>query len=267
MSFTSIGQYNESAYRRIFELAQKVKGIRNRTTTSPLLNNKQIVMLIHAGKEPQADAIALKLTTLGCTVTSAYYNATTLKESNLLEDAACSAVFTIGCPHAATLAIAKGSHIPVINVCSSKYSPIRVLADIFPVYEKRDFNFKDVNICWHGALENSAHSWLEAAQVLGFNLTLVPTATMSPDPKIVVSCKQGSSGRITLCKTLSEVKGSDVVINDTLPHDSRRCSVSGTTGGAAANGTGRGRHSADTVADFWDNDLCIIIALMIWIQE
>lgn len=263
MSFTSIVQYNENAYRRIFELARKIKGIRHRTTTSPLLKNKHILMLIHADKESAADELSIKFKTLGCSVTTKHYSTSTLKESNLSEDTSYSTVFAIGCSHSATLAIARESHVPVINVFSSKHNPIHVLADIFPIYEKRDFKFKDVSFCWHGNSDNTAHSWLEAARVLGFNLTLVPTQMMCPDPKILESCKQGSNGRISLCKKLSEVKDTDVVINDTLPHDSNRCSMSRKIGGQSI----KGRYSAEEIADFWDNELCILMAVMIWIQE
>jgi ornithine carbamoyltransferase len=265
MSFTSIVQYNEGAYRRIFELAQKVKGIRNRTTTSPLLTNKHILMLIHADKEPQAEELSLKLSTLGCTCTTTYYSASSLDIANLSEEAPYCAVFTIGCTHSATLAIAKESHAPVINVSSLKHSPIHVLADIFPIYEKRDFNFKGVSFCWHGDSENNAHSWLEAAQVLGFDLTLVTTEAMRPDPEILESCRQGSSGRIKLCRSSPDVKGSDVVINDSPTNDFRRFPLTGKAEGGGLHG--RGRPSADDAASFWDNELCILMAVMIWIQE
>jgi hypothetical protein len=90
---------------------------------------------------------------------------------------------------------------------------------------------------------------------------------MYPDPKILASCRQGCSGGITLGKSLSDVKGSDVVINDTLPDDSKRCTLSGKIGGPVYNGNNRRKYITDDVADFWDNKLCILIAVMIWIQE
>ena len=220
-------------------------------------------MFIHADKESVADSIAFKFKTLGCSVTTKCYSISTLAESNLSEEATYNAIFAIGCTHSETLDIVKVSYVPVINVISSKHNPIHVLADIFPIYEKRDFKFKDVNFCWHGNSDNSAHSWLEAARVFGFNLTLVPASTMYPDPKIFASCKQGSRGRITLCKAFSDAKDSDVVINDTLPHDSNRCSMSRKIGGRNS----KGRYSSDDISDFWDNELCILMAVMIWIQE
>jgi hypothetical protein len=61
------------------------------------------------------------------------------------------------------------------------------------------------------------------------------------------------------------VKGSDVVINDSPTNDFRRFPLTGKAEGGGLHG--RGRPSADDAASFWDNELCILMAVMIWIQE
>ena len=262
MSLTSIAQYTALAYRQIFSLAQKVKGVRYRTVATPLLTNKHILLLVRADNEPIAETLSAKLKDLGGKVKLKYFSAIS-HESKLLENISFSSVFTIGCSHSTTLEIAERSHAPVINVCSSKHSPVHVLADIFSVYEKHGFNFKDVSFCWHGLSENSAHSWLEAANVLGFKLSVVPTPTMHLDPDILSSCQQCNHERIFLSKSLTDA---DVTINETTGPNSKRLSLSRKVGDSLSNRS-KGRDVTGDGVEFWDNELCILLAMMIWAQE
>lgn len=261
MRFVSIAQYNELAYRQIFTLAQKVKEARHRAAATLLLKDKHFLILVRADNEPHADLIETKLVELGGSVSKKYFS-TISHESKMLEDTNVAAIFTIGCTHSATLEIATLSHAPVINVCSSKHNPVHVLADIFPVFEKRGFNFKDVSFCWHGFSENSAHSWLEAAHVLGFKFSLVPSRTLHLDQGILATSQQPGN-RIVLKKSFPNA---DVTVNETsIPH-SKRVSLSPKVEDYLSN-RNNGREAKDAEADFWDNELCILIAIMIWVQE
>ena len=263
MSFVSIAQYNKLAYRQIFTLAQKVKGARHRTAAPrPMLIDNHILMLVQADYEPIADALSAKLKELGSKVEKRFYSSTS-HESVFLEDPAFTAVFTVGCTHSATVEIASQCDAPVINVCSTKHSPVHVLSDILPVYEKRGFDFEDVSFCWHGFSENSAHSWLEAAHILGFKLSLVPTPMMQLDPDILALCQQRNRDKIFLNRSISSA---DVVINDTLEPDSKRLSFSRKVEDSFSS-RGKGRDVTDAGLEFWDNELCVLIALMIWTQE
>lgn len=263
MSLVSIGQYNDLAYRQIFDLAQKIKGVRHRSATpTPLLAKKQILIVVRAENEPVAAAISDKLKELGGTVNIRYAGAISHGD-DLLGDTTLNTILTIGCSHPVTQDIAARSHAPVINVCCSKHRPVHVLADIFPVYEKRGFNFKDVSFCWNGNAENSANTWLEAAEVMGFKLSLVPTPPLHLDPALLDTCQRRNHANISLGKTLTEA---DVTIYDTPDPDKRRLALSRKVDGANAKHN-KSHCTTDAGLDFWDNKLCILIALMAWAQE
>jgi ornithine carbamoyltransferase len=61
------------------------------------------------------------------------------------------------------------SRVPVINGLTNEYHPCQVLADIFTFIEHRgDIHGKTVS--WVGDSNNMCNTWLQAAEVLGFNV-------------------------------------------------------------------------------------------------
>jgi ornithine carbamoyltransferase len=66
---------------------------------------------------------------------------------------------------------AKYSTVPVINGLTDLHHPCQVLADVLTIVEKKG-GYEGVKVCWIGDGNNMANSWIEAAEVLGFELTL-----------------------------------------------------------------------------------------------
>src|SRR5246127_5118710 len=67
--------------------------------------------------------------------------------------------------------LARFATIPVINGLTDLSHPCQVLADLFTVKEALG-GWEGKRIAWIGDGNNMANSWLEAAQVLGFELRL-----------------------------------------------------------------------------------------------
>ncbi|MBU6459845.1 MAG: ornithine carbamoyltransferase [Proteobacteria bacterium] len=64
---------------------------------------------------------------------------------------------------------AKHSAVPVINGLTDEYHPCQILADIFTYIEKRG-PIKGRTVAWIGDSNNVCNSWMQAAQILDFNL-------------------------------------------------------------------------------------------------
>ncbi len=73
--------------------------------------------------------------------------------------------------HAEVEQLAKFATIPVINGLTDLSHPCQVLADLFTVRESLG-GWEGKRIAWVGDGNNMANSWLEAAEVLGFELRL-----------------------------------------------------------------------------------------------
>jgi ornithine carbamoyltransferase len=114
--------------------------------------------------------------------------------------------------HADVEELAKYASVPIINGLTDYNHPCQILADLLTVQE----NLGDVSkrvVAWIGDGNNMAHSWIEAAEVLGFELRLACPAGYDPDGGLVARAQQ--SARVTVTRSPEEaVRGADVVNTD-----------------------------------------------------
>ena len=61
------------------------------------------------------------------------------------------------------------SRVPVINGLTNEYHPCQILADIFTFIEHRG-DIRGKTVAWVGDSNNVCNTWLQAAEVLGFNV-------------------------------------------------------------------------------------------------
>ena len=80
--------------------------------------------------------------------------------------------------------LARYGSIPVINGLTDLQHPCQILADLLTVREHAG-GWEGKSIAWIGDGNNMAHSWLDAAGVLGFELRLACPEGYDPDPAIL----------------------------------------------------------------------------------
>ena len=109
---------------------------------------------------------------------------------------------------------AEFTSIPVINALTDLYHPCQVISDIMTVIEHKG-RYKDINIVWVGDGNNVAHSWINAAAVLGLNLSLACPEGYFPDRQILKTALGNGVGKIVVTSDPVEaVKGADVIYTD-----------------------------------------------------
>jgi ornithine carbamoyltransferase len=108
--------------------------------------------------------------------------------------------------------LARFASVPVINGLTDLQHPCQVLADLLTVREA--FGTWDGKVvAWIGDGNNMAHSWLDAAGVLGFELRLACPKGYQPHPDILA--RNRSRTRVLLTEDPAEaVKGAHVVNTD-----------------------------------------------------
>jgi len=115
-------------------------------------------------------------------------------------------------------AVAHYASVPVINALSDSYHPCQGLADLLTVYEHRG-SLNDFKLAYVGDGNNMAHTYLEAAALIGFELAIATPRGYEPDALIVQECKaaaQKSGARIHISHDAgSALTDADVVITDT----------------------------------------------------
>jgi ornithine carbamoyltransferase len=100
------------------------------------------------------------------------------------------------------------AQIPVINALTDLYHPCQVLSDLMTVQEKKG-RVHDLRVAWIGDGNNVAHSWIEAAKVLGFHLVLACPPGYEPEEKVL----EGAAENIRIVADPREAVSEADVIN------------------------------------------------------
>lgn len=110
--------------------------------------------------------------------------------------------------------LARFATIPVINALTDLFHPCQVLSDVMTVIEYKG-EVKNLKIAWVGDGNNMANSWVQAASLLGFELTLACPRGYEPDAAVLQAARQKAEGRITVVHDpVAAVQDADVINTD-----------------------------------------------------
>jgi ornithine carbamoyltransferase len=110
--------------------------------------------------------------------------------------------------------LAKYADVPVINGLTDLLHPCQVLADLLTV--RSEFGkIEDKKYAWIGDGNNMANSWIEAAGILGLDLTLACPPGYEPDAGVMTRARATERGRITVVREpAAAVAGRNVISTD-----------------------------------------------------
>lgn len=110
--------------------------------------------------------------------------------------------------------LARYASIPVINALTDLYHPCQILSDLLTIKEKRG-SLDDLCVAWVGDGNNVAHSWINAAAVLGFTLYLACPKNYEPRAEILERGRSQGKGKIvSVNDPLEAVRQADVLYTD-----------------------------------------------------
>ena len=110
--------------------------------------------------------------------------------------------------------LAATSAVPVINGLTDVYHPCQVLSDLMTVLEKKG-DINDQKIVWVGDGNNVAHSWINAAAIMGFNLVISSPQGYLPQKSILQDAVSDVGDAITVVSDPKEaVREADVIYTD-----------------------------------------------------
>jgi ornithine carbamoyltransferase len=93
--------------------------------------------------------------------------------------------------------LAAHASVPVINGLTDLLHPCQLLADLQTMTEEFGDHLSECAVAWVGDGNNMAHSWLNAAAMLGFELRLACPAGYDPDAEIVARARESTSVVLT----------------------------------------------------------------------
>jgi ornithine carbamoyltransferase len=109
---------------------------------------------------------------------------------------------------------ARFATIPVINALTDLYHPCQVLSDLLTILQFKK-TYEKLKVAWVGDGNNMAHSWINAAAVLGLNLVLACPEEYFPNKIIVDEAIKKNPDKIKVTTDPVEaVREADVVNTD-----------------------------------------------------
>jgi ornithine carbamoyltransferase len=106
---------------------------------------------------------------------------------------------------------AANSRVPVINGLTNEFHPCQVLADIFTFVEARG-PITGKTVAWVGDANNMAYTWIQAAEVLGFQVRFSAPDGYALDP---ARLSPAAAQHLTVCKDPKDAcKDADLVSTD-----------------------------------------------------
>jgi ornithine carbamoyltransferase len=97
--------------------------------------------------------------------------------------------------HSEVEEVARYADVPIINGLTDLVHPCQVLADVLTVQQQLG-GYKGKRFAWIGDGNNMANSWLNAAYVLGFELTLACPEGYEPDALILQRAQSRARVRV-----------------------------------------------------------------------
>ncbi len=106
---------------------------------------------------------------------------------------------------------ASNSRVPVINGLTNEYHPCQILADIYTYIEKRG-DIRGKTVAWIGDSNNVCNTWLQAAEVLDFNVHVSTPPGYEVEPERANLYGTGHYAEFT--DPMEAARGADLVTTD-----------------------------------------------------
>ncbi len=107
-------------------------------------------------------------------------------------------------------AFSRYSKVPVINGLTDEYHPVQIMTDIMTFMEHRG-SIKGKRVAWVGDANNMSYSWLEAAKILGFHLSLAIPEGYELDTSLI---PEGTDYYTVTRDPIEACKDADLVTTD-----------------------------------------------------
>ena len=112
--------------------------------------------------------------------------------------------------HAEVEELARYADVPIINGLTDLVHPCQVMADVLTIRQHLG-TYNGKRVAWIGDGNNMANSWLNAAYVLGFELTLACPEGYDPDPMIFQ--RAASKAKVRIVRDPAEAAHKADVVN------------------------------------------------------
>lgn len=215
--FITLDDLSAEQLQKLIDRAIVLKNETKRGAIFEPLKNKSLAMIFSKSSTRTRVSFEVGMRQLGGNSINLNPNDTQIGRGEPIEDTArvissmVDGVMIRTDEHAKLTKFAEYSSVPVINGLTDDFHPCQLLADIQTFQELRG-SIKGANIAWVGDGNNVCHSFMNAARLFNFHLSIATPKGFEPDAKIIETNKNSIS-LSTDPKTA--VEKADVVVTDT----------------------------------------------------
>lgn len=218
--FLTLWDLGETGIREVIEEARVLKSLQASGTVHRRLEGRTLGMIFEKASTRTRVSFEVGMFQLGGHAVNLTNQSSQIGRGEPVEDTArvlsryVDLVMIRTFSHEGLESFAHHSRVPVINGLTDAHHPCQLLADLMTVQEFKD-GLAGLKYAWLGDGNNMAHSWIEAASVLGLDLTLATPKAYGPNPQVLEQAKARGRGKIRLVHRPEEaVEDADVVSTD-----------------------------------------------------
>jgi ornithine carbamoyltransferase len=205
----------------LFARAAELKALRARGELLRVLAGRTLGMIFEKASTRTRVSFEVAMVELGGHAVYLAPEGTQIGRGEPIQDTArvlgayCSGIVLRTFAHSRLEELARWAAVPVINGLTDHSHPCQVLADLFTVYESHGADaLTRLRYAWIGDGNNMAHSWINAACVLGLDLALACPAEYEPEAALVERARSAGA-RVEVVRSPREAAaGRDVLSTD-----------------------------------------------------
>jgi len=216
--FLALSQFTREELDDLFVFTKELKAKQKKRTPHRFLEGKSIALIFEKASTRTRVSFEVGVYQLGAQpifITSA---ASQMGRGEPIKDTAriiaryCDGVMIRTYGQEVIEEFARYSSAPVINGLTDRFHPCQIMADLFTVIEHRG-SYEGLKFAWVGDGNNMANTWIEAAAIFGFELTLACPKGYGPDATVLAWARSRGTANITVTDDPREAARDADVIN------------------------------------------------------
>jgi len=216
--FLALNQYTKNELDAIFALTRELKEKQKKGIEHHLLKGKSVALIFEKSSTRTRVSFEVGVYQLGGQPLFISSAASQMGRGEPIKDTArvmaryCDGVMIRTYGQEVVEEFARFSSAPVINGLTDLFHPCQVMADLFTVIEHRG-SYQGLKFAWVGDGNNMANTWIEAAAIFGFDLTLACPPGYEPDERVLAWAQERATSQIILTRDPKEAARDADVLN------------------------------------------------------
>ena len=218
--FLALSQFSKDELDAIFALTKELKKKQKSGVEHHLLKGKTLAMIFEKSSTRTRISFEVGMYQLGGHPLFINGKDSQMGRGEPIKDSArviaryCDGVMIRTFAQETVEEFAKYATVPIINGLTDLHHPCQIMADLFTVIEHKG-GYQGLKFAWIGDGNNMANSWIEAAAIFGFDLTLACPVGYDPDPKVLEWAHTHTVSQIVVTRDPKQAaKDADVLSTD-----------------------------------------------------